>query len=145
MWRPAFTWVVESWHATLEEAEEAMRIGVRRSAGGQGGGAEGRRGGLPMRTIATIAALLAVCLLAPAAADAEAKAEQEAGANGDDVKVLGFTFGKPPPKEAVLEEEAGRARGKERLRWARAMMYENDDAAVDAAIAERENAEGEDF
>ena len=25
MWRPALRWVVESWHATLEEAEEAMR------------------------------------------------------------------------------------------------------------------------
>ena len=25
MWRPAFTWVVEGWHATREEAEEAMR------------------------------------------------------------------------------------------------------------------------
>lgn len=27
LWRPALTWVVESWHPTLEAAEEAMRKG----------------------------------------------------------------------------------------------------------------------
>ena len=60
-----------------------------------------RKGALKMLT-------LILALLAPAAAYAEAKeAEREAG---DDVKVLGFTFGKPPPKEAVLEEEAGQYR-----------------------------------
>ena len=84
-----------------------------------------------MRTIATIAALLlSVCLLAPAA-DAEAKAEQEAGANGDDVKVLGFTFGKPPPAEAVLKTAAGRYRDYElKHRWCEWLRAVTDNGRV---------------
>ena len=84
-----------------------------------------------MRTIATIAALLlSVCLLAPAA-DAEAKAEQEAGANGDDVKVLGFTFGKPPPAEAVLKTAAGRYRMYElKHRWCERLRAVTDNGRV---------------
>ena len=90
-----------------------------------------------MRTITALAALL---LLAPAACDgtqapsphAEAKAEQEA--NGDDVKVLGFTFGKPPPEEAVLKFTAGRYRNYElKHRWCDELTALTDNGRVVSA------------
>ena len=82
-----------------------------------------------MRNMATIAALL-LFLLAPAA-DSEAKAEQEAGANGDEVKVLGFTLGEPPPDEAELITVAGRYRKYDlKHRWCKSLKATTDFARV---------------
>ena len=84
-----------------------------------------------MRNMATIAALL-LCLLAPAScSDSEAKAEQEAGANGDEVKVLGFTLGEPPPEEAVLRILAGRYRRYDlKHRWCESLWATTDNGRV---------------
>ena len=90
-----------------------------------------------MRTITAL--LRAVCLLAPAA-DAglrplwrrrkHAKAEQKAG-GGEEVKVLGFTFGKPPPAEAVLASAAGRYRNYElKHRWCDELIALTDNGRV---------------
>lgn len=74
-----------------------------------------------MRTIAALTALL-VCAGAWAQ-DAEEPAEA--------VKVLGFTFGEPPPEDAVLLGDAGRYRRYDlKHRWCKSLFAITDNGRV---------------